>query len=162
MSDSTAPKPPSHLPPLSSNESVERRTGEERRGDDGGVAEAKADSETKESASPKEDMAVAFDSMKKAAGKFVAKADPAIKGASEVMDRTLKGVGENVDAVIDKMDPAIENATKEAKRLAEKLSKSAEPVAKTVQAGIGRFADKLGKWARGEAKANEKASEDEE
>ncbi|MFT5357880.1 MAG: gas vesicle protein [Polyangiales bacterium] len=155
MSDSKSPKPPADLPPLSSEESLERRTGEDRRGDERrDVDEVKADADS--DASPKEDMAAAFDSMKKAAGKLAGKADPALKGASDAMDRTFKGVSENVDAVIDKMDPAIESATKEAKRLAEKLSKSAEPVAKTVQEGIGRFADKLGKWARGdEAKSEE-------
>lgn len=151
MSDSTPPKPPADLPPLSSEESIERWTGEERRGDERrDDADTEVEGEAAD-ASPKEDMAAAFDSMKKAAGKLAGKADPALKGASDAMDRTFKGVSENVDAVIDKMDPAIESATKEAKRLAEKLSKSAEPVAKTVQEGIGRFADKLGKWARGDA-----------
>ena len=137
-----ANKPPSALPPLASAE-PEREPPASATGATGD------DVDEGNGSSPTEEVAVAFDHLKRAAGKLVAKADPALKGATGAVDQAFKGVSGNVDAVIDKMDPAIENATKEAMRIAGKVAKSAEPMTKQVQAGIGRFADRLGKWARG-------------
>ncbi len=156
---SVAGQPPSALPPLSSD-AADDTDGDEG---EGGAEERDAEEPSTEERSAKEEMADAFSHIKKAASKWAAKGDEALRGASESLDEkfepALKGVGEKVDAVIDKMDPAIETAAAETKRIASKVAKSAEPMARQVQEGLGRFMGQLSRWASPDSKPDNEDSD---
>ncbi|MEM1418163.1 MAG: hypothetical protein AAGH15_24925, partial [Myxococcota bacterium] len=48
-------------------------------------------------------------------------------------------VSKSADELVDRIDPAIDNATKEAERILEKIGKGAEPLARQVGEELGKL-----------------------